>query len=388
MYIVTLKKNEEKRLLQGHPWVFANEVASISGDGTPGSIAKVCGSDGRFIGLGYINHQSKIIVRLLSRKEQDIDEAFFKARINDANQYRLALRYDDNYRVVFGESDLLPGLIVDKYGSYLVIQVLTLGIEVRKTMIVELLVDLFHPKGIYERSDVAVREKEGLKQVKQVLYGTFDGPIEIVENGLKMLIDVENGQKTGYFLDQKDNRNQMQYYAKDKDVLDCFCNIGGFSLCAAKYQAKSVTSVDISQKALDELMCNAKLNNLHQITPVCSDVFQQLRTYHEQKRLFDVIVLDPPAFTKSFDTVKEGMRGYRDINIQALKCLRKGGILITCSCSQHLTLPLFLKMIEESILSVGVKAQIVEMRQQGKDHPLLIGLDEAWYLKVAIIHIL
>lgn len=270
----------------------------------------------------------------------------------------------------------------------MVIQVLTLGIEVRKAMIIELLVDLFHPQGIYERSDVAVREKEGLKQVKQVLYGTFDGPIEIVENGLKMLIDVENGQKTGYFLDQKDNRNQMQYYAKDKDVLDCFCNIGGFSLCAAKYQAKSVTSVDISQKALDELMCNAKLNNLNQITPVCSDVFQQLRTYHEQKRLFDVIILDPPAFTKSFDTVKEGMRGYRDINIQALKCLRKGGFLITCSCSQHLTLPLFLKMIEESILSVGVKAQIVEMRQQGKDHPLLIGLEEAWYLKVAIIHIL
>ncbi len=388
MYIVTLKKNEEKRLLQGHPWVFANEVASISGDGTPGSIAKVCGSDGRFIGLGYINHQSKIIVRLLSRKEQDINDAFFKERINAANQYRLALGYDDNYRVVFGESDLLPGLIVDKYGAYLVIQVLTLGIEVRKAMIIELLVDLFHPQGIYERSDVAVREKEGLKQVKQVLYGTFDGPIEIVENGLKMLIDVENGQKTGYFLDQKDNRNQMQYYAKDKDVLDCFCNIGGFSLCAAKYQAKSVTSVDISQKALDELMCNAKLNNLNQITPVCSDVFQQLRTYHEQKRLFDVIILDPPAFTKSFDTVKEGMRGYRDINIQALKCLRKGGFLITCSCSQHLTLPLFLKMIEESILSVGVKAQIVEMRQQGKDHPLLIGLEEAWYLKVAIIHIL
>ncbi|MFA6627637.1 MAG: class I SAM-dependent rRNA methyltransferase [Bacilli bacterium] len=388
MYILTLKKNEEKRLLNGHPWVYANEVSTISGEGTPGSIAKVCGSDGRFIGLGYINHQSKIIVRLLSRVDIEIDRVFFYNRIDEANQYRVQLGYDDNYRVVFGESDLLPGLIVDKYGQYLVVQILTLGIEIRKEMFIEILVEIFNPLGIYERSDVSVREKEGLNQAKGVLYGEIPPRIEIQENGLKMLIDVENGQKTGYFLDQKDNRNQLKYYANNKDVLDCFCNSGGFSLCSALYHAKTVTSLDISQKALDQLKENQVLNQLNNITTVCCNVFDQLRLYHQENKQFDLIILDPPAFTKSYDTVKKGMKGYRDINIQALKLIRKGGFLITCSCSQHLTLPLFLTMIQESITSTGVKAQIVEIRSQGKDHPLLIGADEAWYLKVAILHIL
>ncbi|MDD4212837.1 MAG: class I SAM-dependent rRNA methyltransferase [Bacilli bacterium] len=388
MYQLVLKKKEEMRLLGGHPWVYANEVLFITGEGTPGSIAKVCNHENRFIGLGYINHQSKIIVRLLSRVETEINRDFFFERIKAANDYRHSLGYNNNYRVVFGESDLLPGLIVDKYGEYLVVQILTLGMDVRKDMIVDILVELFSPRGIYERSDVPVREKEGLKQVKGLLYGEVPALVEIVENDLKLMIDVQNGQKTGYFLDQKENRHQIEVYAKDKEVLDCFCNIGGFSLCSAKGGAKAVTSLDISQKALDQLVLNQQVNGLENITPVCCDVFDQLRIYHQEKRKFDVIVLDPPAFTKSFDTVKEGMKGYRDINIQALKLIRSGGYLITCSCSQHFTLPLFLQMIQESVTSTGVRAQIVEIRSQGKDHPMLIGLDEGWYLKVAILHIL
>lgn len=388
MYTVILKKGEEKRILAGHPWVYANEVSRIEGKDTQGSIAKVNNFEGRFIGYGFINHASKIIVRIISRDDTPIDDNFFYQRIKASNDYRVGLSYDNNYRVVFGESDMLPGLIVDKFGEYLSIQVLSLGMEVRKDLIVKILVDIFKPKGIYERSDVPVRVKEGLKEVKQLLYGEVPETVEIIENGIKMQIDIINGQKTGYFLDQKENRDNLKHYVKGKDVLDCFCNIGGFSLCASKYQAKSVTAVDISELAIANVKLNAKLNHFDNITTIKADVFEQLRQYKAENRKFDVIILDPPAFIKTKDSIKNGYYGYRDINILALKLLNKGGFLVTCSCSQPLTLNMFLDMIKESVLESKVHARLVEIRSQGKDHAILIGTDESLYLKVAVVQVM
>lgn len=387
MYTVFLKKNEEKKILNGYPWVFANEVWKIEGKDKQGSVAEVRGSDGRFIGLGTINHHSKIIVRMLTRKQEIIDEDFYRKRIIEAVKFRQELGYDDNYRAVFAESDLIPGLIVDKYGEYLSVQFLSLGVEVIRDMLIRLLIEIFSPKGIYERSDVAVRLKEGLEERKGIIYGDFDPKVTIVENGLKMIVDLENGQKTGYFLDQKENRDDLKHYVKGKTVLDCFCNEGGFSLCAKKYGASEVTAVDISQKAIDLVKENASLNGL-EIKTETADVFEKLREYRKEKRKFGVVVLDPPAFTKSSDTVKEGYKGYKDVNINGLKLVEKGGYLVTCSCSQHLTLNLFLQMIKESVLESGVSAKLVELRMQNKDHATFIGYDESLYLKVAVIKVM
>ncbi len=388
MYVLTLKKGEEKRILAGHPWVYANEVQKIKGKDSQGSIAKVLANNGKFIGYGYINHLSKIIVRILTRDDAIIDRDFFYKRIYDSNKRRLELGYSNNYRAVFGENDLLPGLIVDKYGDYLSVQFLSLGMDIRKDMIVDILKEVFSPKGIYERSDVSVREKEGLQLIKGPLYGEFNPKVEIIENGIKLLVDLENGQKTGYFLDQKENRANLKNYVKEKEVLDCFCNVGGFSLCASYYGAKKVTAIDISELAISQVKEHVALNKLNNIETICDDVFEKLREYRHEKKKFDVIILDPPAFTKSKDTVKAGYLGYRDINILALKLLNKNGILITCSCSQHLTLNLFLDMIKESVAFSGVNAQLVELRTQGKDHASLIGSDEGLYLKLAVVRVL
>ena len=386
MYTVILKKNEEKRLLNGYPWVFANEVYKVEGKDVQGSVAEVRSFDGRFVGKGFINHHSKILVRMLTLKNESVDDEFFARRIDSAVNYRRELGYDNNYRAVFGESDGLPGLIVDKYGDYLSVQFLSLGMEMRRRTIIEILVKEFSPKGIYERSDVAVREKEGLQQQKGAIYGEFLPKFTIKENGLTLAVDLENGQKTGYFLDQKENRDDLKFYVKDKTVLDCFCNEGGFSLCANKYGAKKVTAVDISKTAIDLVKENALLNNLEIETEV-ADVFEKLRSCRKNGEKFDVIVLDPPAFTKSSDTVKEGYKGYKDVNINALKIINEGGYLITCSCSQHLTLPLFLQMIKESVFESGRRARLVEIRTQGKDHAVSVGYDESLYLKVAVLKI-
>lgn len=388
MYIVTLKKNEEKRILNGFPWVYANEVYKIDGKDKQGSVARVEAFDGRFVGIGFINHLSKILVRILSLKEEVVDEEFFRKRIVAAKEYRESLGYFDNYRAIFSESDYLSGLIVDKYGEYLSVQFLSLGMEVRKELIVKLLVEIFAPKGIYERSDVSVRLKEGLEERKGYLYGgEFNTLVPIVENGVKMLVDLENGQKTGYFLDQKENRDNVKYYVKDKTVLDCFCNVGGFSMCAAKYGAKEVTAVDISDTALNLVKKNAELNGFN-INTVQADVFEFLRETRRAKKKYGVVILDPPAFTKTADTVKQACKGYKDINVQGLKITEKGGYLITCSCSQHLSVQNFLDVIKESVFESGVPAKLVEFRTQSKDHATLIGLDQSLYLKVAVLKII
>ncbi len=387
MYTVTLKRNEEKKVLNGYPWIFANEVQKIEGKDKQGSVAEVKAFDGRYVGKGFINHHSKIIVRMLTTKSEEINKDFFEERIKIADEGRRELGYNDNYRVVFGESDNLPGLIVDKYGDKLSVQFLSLGMEVIKNDIVDILVKRFAPSAIYERSDVAIREKEGLPLKKGVIYGKDETQSVIVENGLKLIVDLENGQKTGYFLDQKENRDDLKFYVKDKTVLDCFCNEGGFSLCAKKYGAKEVTAIDISKTAIELVEKNAELNDLEINTRV-ADVFEALREYRKSGEKFGVIVLDPPAFTKTADTVKAGYKGYKDINANALKLVEKGGYLVTCSCSQHLTLPLFLQMIKESVFESGVRAKLVELRTQGKDHAVCIGYDESLYLKVAVIKVL
>lgn len=387
MYTVTLKRNEEKKVLNGYPWIFANEVQKIEGKDKQGSVAEVKAFDGRYVGKGFINHHSKIIVRMLTTKSEEINKDFFEERIKIADEGRRELGYNDNYRVVFGESDNLPGLIVDKYGDKLSVQFLSLGMEVVKNDVIDILVKRFAPSTIYERSDVAIREKEGLPLKKGVIYGKNETQSIIVENGLKLIVDLESGQKTGYFLDQKENRDDLKFYVKDKTVLDCFCNEGGFSLCAKKYGAKEVTAIDISKTAIELVEKNAKLNDLEIKTRV-ADVFEALREYRKSGEKFGVIVLDPPAFTKTADTVKAGYKGYKDINANALKLVEKGGYLVTCSCSQHLTLPLFLQMIKESVFESGVRVKLVELRTQGKDHAVCIGYDESLYLKVAVIKVL
>lgn len=388
MYTITLKKNEEKRILNGFPWVYANEVYKIEGKDKQGSVARVQAFDGRFVGIGFINHLSKILVRILSLKDEIVDEDFFRRRIHNAAEYRRESGYSDNYRAVFSESDYLPGLIVDKYGDYLSVQFLSLGMEIRKETIIKLLAEEFSPKGIYERSDVPVRLKEGLEERKGYLYGgEFDTVVEIEENGVKMLVDLENGQKTGYFLDQKENRDNVKHYVKGRTVLDCFCNVGGFSMCAAKYGASEVTAVDISESALDIVKRNAALNGFS-VNTVQADVFEYLREMRREKKKFGVVILDPPAFTKTADTVKQACKGYKDINVQGLKITEKGGYLITCSCSQHLSVQNFLDVIKESVFESGVSAKLVEFRTQSKDHATLIGTEQSLYLKVAVLRIM
>lgn len=385
-YKVYLKKGEEKRIVAGHSWVYANEVAKIDGKDKNGSLAEVYSFDGRFIGKGYINHASKILVRVFIRNDGTDDENFYMQRLKEANDYRLKLGYENCYRVVFAEADNLPALIVDKYGDYLAVQCLSLGIDMRKKLICDCLVKLFAPKGIFERSDVSVRKKEGLPEVKQVLYGKVPDYVEIVENGLKMLVDIQNGQKTGYFLDQKENRYAARKYCKG-EVLDCFCNSGGFSLNASTV-ADKVIACDISELALKNVRDNANLNGIKNIETLCGDVFEVLRNFKKEKRQFDTVILDPPAFCKTADEVKDAYRGYKDINLTAMKIVKSGGFLITCSCSHYMTATLFEKMLIEAAKESGRTVRYVEIKTQAPDHPALLSAEETQYLKFIVLQVI
>lgn len=385
---IYLKKGEEQRLLEGHPWVFSNEIDHIVGFIKSGEIAYVYGFDETFIGKGYLNTNSKIFVRILSREDIEIDEAFFYHKILKAKQSRENLGYHNSYRAFFGESDGIPGLIVDKYGDYLSVQILSLGIDQRKPMFIKILKDIFNPKGILERSDVSVRTKEGLELYKGVIDGEVPEKILIKENDLTMAVDLLNGQKTGFFLDQQDNHNAVKPYVKDKTVLDCFSNIGGFGLHSAYYGAKSVTCVDISALSVKDILYNAKLNGFTQVNAIEKDVFDQLRVYQKEGVKFDTIILDPPAFAKNKDAIKRAYQGYKDINLQAMKIIEDGGYLYTCSCSHYMTIDLFLQMLQEAARDAKKKVQMVEMRIQSKDHPALLGSDESLYLKCVILRVL
>ncbi len=385
-YEVYLKKNEEKRIVAGHSWVYANEVARIEGKDKNGSLASIYSSDGKFIGKGYINHASKILVRIFIRGNGTDDREFYMQKLTAAWEYRKKLGYENCCRVVFAEADGLPALIVDKYGDYLSVQCLSLGIDQRKKLITDCLVEIFHPKGIYERSDVALRKKEGLAEVKGVLYGEVPELVGIEENGLKMFVDIINGQKTGYFLDQKENRFAARRYAAGGEVLDCFCNSGGFTVnCAAT--ARHVTACDISQPALDSVMRNARANGLSNIDTLCGDAFALLRDFRRAGKKFDLVILDPPAFCKTADEVKDACRGYKDINIQGMKLVKSGGFLITCSCSHYMSPTLFERMLAEAAKESGRTVRCVEVRTQAPDHPALLCADETHYLKFYVLNV-
>lgn len=383
---IYLKKNEEKRIVAGHSWVYANEIAKIENKDKNGSLATVYSYDGRYIGKGYINHISKILVRIFIRGNETDNEEFYLKRLKEADDYRIKLGYSNCYRMVFGEADNLPALIIDKYGDILVMQCLSLGIDMRKKLITDCLIKLFAPKGIYERSDVSVRKKEGLPEIKQVLYGEVPDYQQICENGIKMLVDVKNGQKTGYFLDQKENRLTARKYCKG-EVLDCFCNSGGFSLNAATI-AQKVTACDISELALKNVNDNAKLNGFKNITTLCGDVFEVLRNFKKSKREFDTVILDPPAFCKTANEVKDAYRGYKDINLTAMKIVKRGGFLLTCSCSHYMTSSLFEKMLIEAARESGRLIRSVEVKTQAPDHPSLLCAEETQYLKFFVLQVI
>ena len=385
---IILKPKEEIRIQEGHPWVFNNEIDQISGHIQSGEIAHVYSSKNVFIGKGFLNTSSKIFVRILSRIEDEvIDKNFFTHIIQQANQSRRDLGYDHSYRVLFAEADGIPGFIIDKYGDYLSVQILSLGIDLRKHMFVDILVQLFNPKGIYERSDVPVRKKEGLEPYKGLLYGYVPELIRIKENDLWMDIDIINGQKTGSFLDQQDNHNAIKPYVNGKTVLDCFSHIGGFGLHAAYHGAKDVTCLDISELAVENIKHNAAINKLDNVTAEKADVFEALRIYQKNGKQFDVVVLDPPAFAKKNDDIKKAYQGYKEINLQALKIIAPQGYLISCSCSHYMTPALFMDMLLDASHDAKRITQMVEFRIQGKDHPALFGSDESLYLKCITLRV-
>ena len=385
-YDLYLKKGEEKRIIAGHSWVYANEVSKIEGKDKNGALSTVYTWNKRYIGKGYINHLSKILVRIFIRDDAEDSKDLYIERIKKANDYRQKLGYKNAYRVVFSEADNLPGLIIDKYADYLVVQLLSLGIVQRKDLIIDALKEVFNPKGIYERSDVSARLKEGLEETTGLLYGEVPDEIIIEENGIKMSVNVKQGQKTGYFLDQKENRLALRKYTKDAKVLDCFCNSGGFSMNAAT-NAKEVTAVDISALALDNVKRNAELNGFTNVTTKCGDVFEILRNYKQSGEKFDVVVLDPPAFCKSQNEVKDAYRGYKDINILGMKIVKDGGFLVTSSCSHYMTFNLFEKMLIDAAKESRKKVRCVEIKSQAPDHPSLLCADETQYLKYFVLFI-
>lgn len=390
MAVVHLARGKQKRAIEGHPWIFQGEVESVRGDFTPGDVVSVVDHRGQGLGRGYINPKSQIIVRMLTNRDETVDREFFRRRLERAWQYRQRFLPDTSAcRVVFGEADFIPGLIVDKFGDILVIQSLALGIERWLGDIVEILKELLEPRGIFERNDVPVRELEGMEQRKGVLYGEFDPRLIITENGLQIHVDVENGQKTGYFLDQRENRRSVRPYINGGRVLDCFSNVGGFALNAAAAGAKEVLAVDASADALAQAQRNAELNGLQdRISYRAGNAFDILRQLETAQERFDLIVLDPPAFAKSRGALEGAVRGYKEINLRALRMIPSGGFLVTCSCSYHMNAELFKALVADAALDARRRLRLVEERAQGKDHPIVVGYDESHYLKCLIYEVL
>ena len=392
--IVTLKKGEGRSLKAGGLWVFDNEIDTIMGTFTNGDIVIVHDFDGYMMGRGFINQNSKIRVRMMTRnKEQQIDEAFLRNRVQTAWDYRKDTVDTSSCRVIFGEADFLPGIVIDKYEDVLVVESLALGIDRFKETIVRLLKecmaeDGIHIRGVYERSDAKEREKGGLTKVKGFIGESFDTNIEIVENGVHYMVDVENGQKTGFFLDQKYNRLAMQRLCKGKKVLDCFTHMGTFALNAGIAGAKDVTGLDISEYAVEQAARNAKLNHLEDTVHFrCANVLDELPKLAAAGEQYDVVILDPPAFTKSREATKNAIKGYREINMKGMKLVKDGGYLATCSCSHFMTQELLAKTIKEAAKATHKRLRQVEFRTQSPDHPILWAADESYYLKFFIFQV-
>lgn len=390
MAVVQLGRGRHRRVQAGHPWIFQGEVAEVRGEFAPGDVVTVVDFRGRLLGKGYINPASQILVRMLTAQDEPIDRDFFLRRLEQAWAYRQRLLPDTGAcRVVFGEADFLPGLIVDKFGDILVVQTLALGIDRWLSDIVDILDDMLRPRGIYERNDVPVRRLEGLEERKGFLRGEFDPRITIVENGLEIAVDVAEGQKTGYYLDQRENRAAVRRYAAGARVLDCFCNVGGFALNAAAAGAREVIAVDSSAEAIAAAEENAARNGLSdRIRFRVGNAFDILRQMEAQKERFDLIILDPPAFAKNKAALEGAVRGYKEINLRALRMLEPGGFLVTCSCSYHMTPDLFKAVVADAALDARRRLRLVEERTQAVDHPILVGYDESHYLKCHIYEVI
>lgn len=394
MAIVTLKKGEGRALKAGGCWIFDNEIASVAGAFENGEIVMVHDFDGFPLGRGFINTHSKIRIRLMTRnKDQEIDEAFLYKRVREAWEYRKKTVDTGSCRIIFGEADFLPGLVVDKFEDVLVVQSLALGIDRLKSLILKqlkkvLFEDGVAVRGIYERSDAKVRKQEGMEQYKGFIGEPFDTKVRITENGVKYIVDVKDGQKTGFFLDQKYNRLAVQRLCKGARVLDCFTHTGSFALNAGIAGAREVTGVDASELAVKQAAENAVLNGLSDTVGfLCRDVFELLPELEERQEKYDVVILDPPAFTKSRSSVKNAVKGYREINLRAMKLVKDGGFLCTCSCSHFMTYELFTQTIGQAAKNVHKRLRQVEYRTQAPDHPILWAADESYYLKFYIFQV-
>lgn len=389
--IVTLKKGEGRTIKSGGLWIFDNEIDTITGNFKNGEIVNIRDFDGYPMGRGYINQNSKIRIRLMTRHiDQPIDEEFLRMRVQNAWDYRKTTVDTSSCRIIFGDADFLPGLVVDKYEDILVVQCLALGMEAFKLTIVDLLKEILKAdgiqiRGVYERSDANERTKEGLPKVKGFIGDEFDTNVEIQENGVRYLVDVVNGQKTGFFLDQKYNRLAMQRICKGKKVLDCFTHMGTFALNAGLAGAADVTGLDISEYAIQQAQENAKRNHLEQTVHFCcANVLDELPKLEAEGEKYDVVILDPPAFTKSREATRNAIKGYREINRKGMKLVKDGGYLATCSCSHFMTQELLAKTIQEAARSAHKRLRQVEFRTQAPDHPILWAADESYYLKFFI----
>ena len=387
---VFLRRKIAPRVQNGHPWIFMNEVDRVEGSPAPADIVEVFSHDSKWIGSGYYNPQSQIVIRILSReKGQEINADFFKDKIRSCWQYRQQTGYTENCRLVFGEADGLPQLIIDKFNDYFVIQTLALGIDRWKPAIVDALLEIFSPKGIYERNDVPVRELEGLPQQKGFLTALFETKIIIKENGLQFYVDLANGQKTGYFLDQQDNRTAIRSIIKNADVLGAFTYTGTFEVHAAHYGAKSVLGLDISASAVEQANENARLNGLQdRCSFEVANAFDLLKQWAKEGKQYDVVMLDPPAFTKSRATIQKAITGYKEINLRGMKLVKPGGFLVTSSCTNLVPAELFLEIIGMAAKDARRKIRQVCFQTQSADHPIVWEMENTQYLKFLIVQVL
>jgi 23S rRNA (cytosine1962-C5)-methyltransferase len=390
MIRVFLNKKISRRIENGHPWIYANEVAGVEGEVKGGEIVEVFSAGRKFVGKGYINPRSLILVRLLTRDPSKIiDAVFFHDLILQAWEYRKRLGYTENCRLVFGEADQLPALIIDKFNEYFVVQTLALGIDLWKPAIVEALEKIFRPKGIFERNDVPVRELEGLPQQKGFLSAPFDTSIILHENGLRFNVDLENGQKTGYFLDQHDNRSSIRHIVKGAEVLGAFTYTGSFEIHAAHYGAKSVLGLDISENAVVQANLNASLNGLEGIARFeAMNAFDVLKQWGREGRQYDVVMLDPPAFTKSRENLSKAIAGYKEINLRGMKLVRKGGFLVSSSCTSLVQPELFSEILQLAATDARRKLRQVRFGTQSADHPIVWGLENTSYLKFVVVQVM
>ena len=393
--VVTLKKGAGRTLKEGGPWIYDNEIESIMGSFTDGDIVLVHDFDGYPLGRGFINRNSKLTVRMMTRnRDTEVDESFIRMRVKNAWEYRKKVMDDiSSCRVIFGEADFLPGLVVDKFADVLVVESLALGIDRFKEMIIDILKELMeadgiHIRGVYERSDAKVREQEGMERYKGFIGEPFDTKVEIVENGVRYYVDVKDGQKTGFFLDQKYNRRVAAKLCKGARVLDCFTHTGSFALNAGMAGAEHVTGVDASELGVAQARENAALNGLEdRVEFICEDVFELLPRLEKQGEKFDVVILDPPAFTKSRSSIKKAVKGYREINLRGMKLVKDGGYLATCSCSHFMDYELFTQTIGQAARNVHKRLRQVEFRTQSPDHPILWGAGDSYYLKFYIFQV-